>query len=171
MLVKDLARDKNRIKSFLYFHGIEIPGTFSNSQTHWSKRFMNWLESINLSEESSKLSLSILLSESYNLRLALLEAIRISRFVDYILLDSGNPNPKVKELGGTGRVHNWGISKKIRKMVEVPVYLAGGLNPHNVKKAIETVQPFGVDLCSGVRTNNNLDENKLKQFFESIKKN
>jgi transposase len=76
MLVKDLTRYKNRIKSFLYFHGIEIPGTFSNSQTHCSKRFMDWLESIVLSEESSNLSLSILLSESYNLRKALLEANR-----------------------------------------------------------------------------------------------
>ena len=76
MLVKDLTRYKNRIKSFLYFHGIEIPGTFCNSQTHWSKRFMNWLESIVLSEESSNLSLSILLSESNNLRNALLEVNR-----------------------------------------------------------------------------------------------
>lgn len=76
MLVKDLTRYKNRIKSFLYFHGIEIPDTFYNAQTHWSKRFMNWLESLILSEESGKLSLSILLSESNNLRMALLEVNR-----------------------------------------------------------------------------------------------
>lgn len=76
MLVKDITRYKNRIKSFLYFHGIEIPDSFRNSQTHWSKRFMDWLESIMLSEDSSKLSLSILLSESNHLRSALLEVNR-----------------------------------------------------------------------------------------------
>ena len=97
------------------------------------------------------------------------EAIEISKFVDAILLDSGNPYLSVKELGGTGRTHNWEISSAIRKSIAIPVFLAGGLNQNNVQRAIETVQPFGVDLCSGVRSNGKLDEQKLKAFFNTIK--
>jgi phosphoribosylanthranilate isomerase len=98
------------------------------------------------------------------------EALSVQKFVDALLLDSGNPKLKVKELGGTGRTHNWEISRKIIESVNRPVFLAGGLNPENVKAAIEFVQPFGLDICSGVRTNNKLDEEKLKLFFESVNK-
>jgi phosphoribosylanthranilate isomerase len=98
------------------------------------------------------------------------EAIEISELVDAILLDSGNPNLHIKELGGTGRVHNWNISKKIVSQVKVPVFLAGGLHADNVQQAIDAVQPFGVDLCSAVRTNNMLDPFKLEKFFNAILK-
>jgi len=98
------------------------------------------------------------------------EALSVEKFVDALLLDSGNPKLKVKELGGTGRTHNWEISRKIVESVNLPVFLAGGLNPENVKEAIEFVQPFGLDICSGVRTNNKLDEKKLKLFFENVNK-
>jgi len=97
------------------------------------------------------------------------EAIDISQFVDTILLDSGNPNLNVKILGGTGKVHNWDLSKQIVEQVNIPVYLAGGLNASNVRKAIDYVQPSGVDLCSGVRTNGELDETKLADFFEAVR--
>ena len=93
----------------------------------------------------------------------------MSHFVDALLLDSGNPNLDIKELGGTGRTHNWEISKIIRKSVQIPVFLAGGLNPENIKRAIDEVEPFGVDLCSGVRTNNRLDPKKLEMFFNSLR--
>jgi phosphoribosylanthranilate isomerase len=96
------------------------------------------------------------------------EAIKISEEVDYLLLDSGNPNAKIKELGGTGRGHNWELSRAIRKAINIPIFLAGGLNPENVKQAIEKVQPFGLDLCTGVRTNDKLDVVKLENFFNSI---
>ena len=96
------------------------------------------------------------------------EAINVSTYVDAILLDSGNPNLITKELGGTGRTHNWDLSRKIRDQIDIPVFLAGGINSNNVKQAIEHVQPFGVDLCSGVRTNGKLDENKLRMFFQTI---
>ena len=95
------------------------------------------------------------------------EAIRISRSVDAILLDSGNPNLKVKQLGGTGRVHDWKLSRRIRESVACPVFLAGGLNPDNVTQAIEAVEPFAVDICSGVRTNGMLDIDKLERFFSA----
>ena len=96
------------------------------------------------------------------------EAIKISEEVDYLLLDSGNPNAKIKELGGTGRVHNWELSRAIRKAINIPIFLAGGLNPENVNQAIEKVQPFGLDLCTGVRTKDKLNEAKLEKFFNSI---
>lgn len=91
-------------------------------------------------------------------------ALRISEKVDALLLDSGNTNLKVKELGGTGRIHDWRLSRQIRDKSECPVFLAGGLNPDNVRNAIEEVQPFAVDVCSGVRTNGVLDKTKLRAF-------
>jgi len=96
------------------------------------------------------------------------EALAISSHVDAILLDSGNQSLKVKELGGTGRTHDWALSRAIRESVEVPVYLAGGLKPENVGEAIRAVRPFGVDVCSGLRTDGRLDESKLKSFFAAL---
>ena len=96
------------------------------------------------------------------------EALSVAPFVDALLLDSGNPALAVKELGGTGRTHDWRISRKIVESVRVPVLLAGGLAPENVATAIREVRPFGVDVCSGLRTNENLDEEKLRRFFENI---
>lgn len=96
------------------------------------------------------------------------QAIQIANDVDAILLDSGNPNLLTKELGGTGRVHNWGISKEIVEEVNIPVFLAGGLNPENAFQAINSVNPYGLDLCSGVRTNGLLDLEKLTLFFKAV---
>jgi Phosphoribosylanthranilate isomerase len=96
------------------------------------------------------------------------EAMEISEMVDAILLDSGNPRLKVKELGGTGRVHNWKLSRQIRDKTKCPVFLAGGLNPENVRQAIEEVHPFAVDVCSGVRTDGRLDREKLERFFREV---
>ena len=96
------------------------------------------------------------------------EALHIARHVDMLLLDSGNPNLKVKELGGTGRTHNWGLSRQIVVNSSVPVFLAGGLKPENVASAVQRVNSFGLDLCSGVRTNGVLDQEKLEAFFKAI---
>jgi phosphoribosylanthranilate isomerase len=98
------------------------------------------------------------------------EAIKVSEYVDAILLDSGNPKLPVKELGGTGRVHNWKLSRKIKEGISIPVFLAGGLNAENVRRAIDEVQPFGVDVCSGVRIDGKLDERKLEAFIEGIRR-
>jgi phosphoribosylanthranilate isomerase len=95
-------------------------------------------------------------------------AVRLSEHVDALLLDSGNPNLKIKELGGTGRVHDWKLSRQIRVKSKCPVFLAGGLNPENVRQAIEMVQPFAVDVCSGVRTNGKLDKQKLTSFIKKV---
>ncbi|MCX6169248.1 MAG: phosphoribosylanthranilate isomerase [Ignavibacteriales bacterium] len=96
------------------------------------------------------------------------EAVEVSKDIDALLLDSGNQKLEIKELGGTGRTHNWSISAKIVESVKIPVFLAGGLNAQNVADAVHQVKPFGVDLCSGVRTNGKLDEQKVKSFFTNL---
>ncbi len=96
------------------------------------------------------------------------EAINVAPHVNAILLDSGNQQLAVKELGGTGRTHDWEISRRIREAVSVPLFLAGGLNAANVAEAIHRVGPFGVDVCSGVRTGGKLDETKLAAFFRAV---
>ena len=93
------------------------------------------------------------------------EAIEVAPYVDAVLLDSGNQSLVIKELGGTGRTHDWKLSRRIREAIDVPLFLAGGLNPTNVAAAIREVQPFGIDVCSGLRTNGILDREKLKDFF------
>jgi phosphoribosylanthranilate isomerase len=93
------------------------------------------------------------------------EAIAAAPFVDALILDSGNPNADVRQLGGTGRVHNWTLSRSIVSAVAIPVLLAGGISCDNVAQAIDQVKPFGVDLCSNVRKNNQLDSSCLLQFF------
>jgi len=100
---------------------------------------------------------------------AIEDAVSVSHLVDALLLDSGNPNLKIKELGGTGRVHDWSISKEIVERSKVPVFLAGGLTVENVSEAIEKVQPFGIDVCSGVRTDKKLDPKKLELFFNNVR--
>jgi phosphoribosylanthranilate isomerase len=99
---------------------------------------------------------------------AVQEAIEIAEWVDAILLDSGNPNLSTKVLGGTGKTHNWDLSKKIRENISIPTYLAGGINKDNIRMAIDHVQPYGIDLCSSVRTNGQLDERKLEELFKAL---
>ena len=96
------------------------------------------------------------------------EAQMIARHVNAILLDSGNQSLRIKELGGTGRVHDWNLSRKMRETIDVPLFLAGGLTPQNVSEAIRTVEPFGIDVCSGLRTEGKLDPIKLKAFFDEV---
>lgn len=96
------------------------------------------------------------------------EACAVADSVDAILLDSGNPALKIKELGGTGRRHDWSLSREIRESVSVPIFLAGGLNENNVAEAIDAIAPFGLDLCSGVRTDGKLDHQKLSRFFAAV---
>jgi len=96
------------------------------------------------------------------------EALTIAPHVSALLLDSGNPAARVKELGGTGRLHDWTVSRSIRAAVPVPVFLAGGLRAENVVDAIVAVEPWGVDLCSGVRTDGALDADKLAAFIRAV---
>ena len=93
------------------------------------------------------------------------EALRVARHVDALLLDSGNQGLAVKELGGTGRTHDWRVSRRVVEASPVPVFLAGGLKPENVADAVSAVRPFGLDVCSGVRREGRLDVERLRRFF------
>ena len=96
------------------------------------------------------------------------EAAAVAEHVDAILLDSGNQKLAVKELGGTGRTHDWSLSRTIRERVNVPLFLAGGLTAENVARAIREVGPFALDVCSGVRTDGKLDREKMARFFSAV---
>ena len=97
---------------------------------------------------------------------AALEMIPVySPYVHAFLLDSGRPNAATPELGGTGRPHDWAVSAEFVEASQLPVFLAGGLSPSNVADAIRQVRPFGVDVCSGVRTEGRLDPRNLEAFF------
>jgi phosphoribosylanthranilate isomerase len=98
------------------------------------------------------------------------EALRVSELADAVLLDSGRPSAPVKELGGTGRTHDWSLSRDVVRQVDAPVFLAGGLKASNVAEAITSVGPFGLDLCSGVRTEGALDGAKLRAFLEEVRR-
>ena len=93
------------------------------------------------------------------------EAVHAARYVDAILLDSGNPDASIKELGGTGRVHDWNLSRQIRDSIDKPLFLAGGLRAGNVRDGVHAVRPFGVDVCSGVREQGVLVQSKLIHFM------
>jgi len=97
------------------------------------------------------------------------EAREVAPRVDAVLLDSGNPRLAVKELGGTGRRHDWSLSRRIRETLEVPVFLAGGLTADNVAEAITAVGPFALDVCGGVRTAGALDDARLGAFFRAVR--
>ena len=96
------------------------------------------------------------------------EALSLAPLVDALLLDSGNPSAAIKELGGTGRVHDWSLSRQIVSGSDKPVYLAGGLRPDNVAEAIAAVRPFGLDLCSGVRVAGKLNPERLHAFMAAV---
>ena len=98
---------------------------------------------------------------------AITRAIDYARFADTLLLDSGKPSQAI--LGGTGLAHDWQISRQIVDAVDIPVFLAGGLNAANVRAAVEQVRPAGVDVCSGLRTKGNLDQTKVTDFVGNLK--
>ena len=97
------------------------------------------------------------------------EAVAVAPEVDALLLDSGNPSLAVKELGGTGRVHDWSLSRAIVERCGKPVFLAGGLRPDNVAEAVRTVKPFGLDLCNGVSRDGRLDAERLAAFIGAVR--
>ncbi len=92
------------------------------------------------------------------------------QYVHAFLLDSGRPSAAVPELGGTGRAHDWEISRRFVEKSRKPVFLAGGLRPDTVQDAIEKVGPYGVDLCSGVRVEDMLCPDLLSQFISAARR-
>jgi phosphoribosylanthranilate isomerase len=90
--------------------------------------------------------------------------------VHAFLLDSGRPDAATPEFGGTGRAHDWKVSAEFVRASHLPVFLAGGLSAANAAEAIRTVRPFGLDLCSGMRTDGRLDPEKLGEFMQAVRK-
>lgn len=99
---------------------------------------------------------------------SVMEAMSVAPHVDGILLDSGNQSLPIKELGGTGCTHDWRLSRRIREGVNIPIFLAGGIKPENAREAVNQVGPFAIDICTGVRTDGRLDEQKLSALFRSL---
>jgi phosphoribosylanthranilate isomerase len=102
------------------------------------------------------------------------QALAAAPWVDAVLLDSGNPQAAIKELGGTGRTHDWALARRIRDAIApLPLWLAGGLHADNVGLAIHTVLPHGLDLCSSVRSvaagRSHLDAAKLHAFMAAVR--
>lgn len=95
------------------------------------------------------------------------ETLKELKDFDAILLDSFSKG----QYGGTGKIHDWGLSAKIREAVKhVPVILAGGLKSENVKEAILKVQPYAVDVASGVEQEPGIkDHEKVRAFVENAK--
>lgn len=93
-----------------------------------------------------------------------------SPHVHAFLLDSGRPNDAVPVYGGTGRVHDWSISAEFVRASLRPVFLAGGLSADNAAEAIRRVRPYGLDLCSSVRTEGQLDADKLAAFMQAVRR-
>lgn len=83
------------------------------------------------------------------------EAANISS-VDYVLLDSGQ--------GGTGTTFDWNLLEKINR----PYFLAGGLNVDNVRSAIERLNPYAVDVSSGIETDGHKDSRKMEDFVHAV---
>ncbi|MCB2200306.1 phosphoribosylanthranilate isomerase [bacterium] len=97
------------------------------------------------------------------------QAIQAAKSVHGLLLDTGAPKADTPVLGGTGKTHDWSISQRIVRDCNKPVYLAGGLNAGNVVEAIRKVRPWGVDICTGVRKDMLLDDQKLADYVRAVK--
>lgn len=76
---------------------------------------------------------------------------------DYVLLDSGQ--------GGTGTVFDWNLLEKINR----PYFLAGGLNPGNVRSAVERLNPYAVDVSSGIETDGHKDTKKMTTYVHTVR--
>lgn len=98
------------------------------------------------------------------------QARAVQPYVDAILLDSGRPKAAIRELGGTGRTHDWVVSARLVSESMVPVFLAGGIRPENVHEAITGVRPYGIDLCTGVRSNGKLNPVRLEALIREIRR-
>jgi len=94
-------------------------------------------------------------------------AVKASKFFDAVLLDSFVRG----KYGGTGVVHDWELSKRVKEAIfPKPLILAGGLTPENVKDAVRFVQPYGVDVSSGVESRPGIkDPEKVLAFVENAK--
>ena len=89
---------------------------------------------------------------------------------DYLLFDTVDMSVDPPRYGGTGKRYDWKTAAELILDSPLPVYLAGGIRPENVKAAIETINPYGIDLCSGVEASKGIkDKQKLVRLMEQVK--
>ena len=88
---------------------------------------------------------------------------------DFLLFDSVDMSLEKPRYGGTGKTCDWNVAGELIADSPLPVFFAGGIRPENVKAAIETIRPHGIDLCSGVEASKGIkDPSKLKRLMEQI---
>ena len=88
---------------------------------------------------------------------------------DFLLFDSVDMSLEKPRYGGTGKTCDWNVAAELITDSPLPVFFAGGIRPENVKAAIETIRPQGIDLCSGVEASKGIkDPSKLKRLMEQI---
>jgi phosphoribosylanthranilate isomerase len=92
----------------------------------------------------------------------------VARYVDALVLDSGGSEPPFRWRNPAGQTHDWSLSRQIADSIDRPILLAGGLTSENVCQAIRAVHPYGVDVCSGVRTDDQLDQTLLVAFLDAV---
>ncbi|MFW6117327.1 MAG: phosphoribosylanthranilate isomerase [Thermoproteota archaeon] len=90
-----------------------------------------------------------------------------TQIFDAVLIDSHLPGRQ----GGTGRVHDWRISKRVKELLHPkPLILAGGLSLDNIKRAVQTVRPYAVDVSTGVESKPGIkDQKKVNRFIKNAK--
>ena len=89
------------------------------------------------------------------------------KYADFYLLDSFNL--KTNQVGGTGFTHDWNKSRELITKLNKPTFLAGGLNPDNVKIAINQTNPYGVDVNSGCKVDGKKNAEKVLKFVKNAK--
>ena len=89
---------------------------------------------------------------------------------DFLLFDSVDMSLEKPRYGGTGKTCDWNVAAELITESPLPVFFAGGIRPENVKAAIETIRPHGIDLCSGVEASKGIkDPRKLERLMEQVK--
>ena len=94
----------------------------------------------------------------------------INASTDALLFDTAEFADGKARFGGTGKQSDWDLSAQLIQACPVPAFLSGGIRPENVRRAIETVRPYGVDLCSGVEASKGIrDQQKLEKLMENAR--
>ncbi len=133
-------------------------------------------EFIRLSEELRGMDIGVIRVVPVDGHESLRLALEYEPYADIIMVDSsgGPPFPHVREfVGGTGKPHNHEVSATIRRSIEKPLILAGGLSPENVAEAIRRVKPWGVDAASSLNRageRHRKDPERVRAFVEAVRR-
>ena len=109
--------------------------------------------------------------QTVNIKTLLAEmAAHIDAGADALLFDTVDSSSGKTRYGGTGKTSDWNLAAQLIQTCSVPAFLSGGIRPENVKAAIETVRPYGIDLCSGVESTKGVrDPRKLDLLMQQVR--